>query len=338
MLYSLIRPWLFKLEAETAHRLSLTALTLLNQTGLLRLVAQPGPARPRQLMGLTFPNPVGLAAGLDKNGDYIAALGGLGFGFLEVGTITPRPQPGNPRPRLFRLPAGQAVINRMGFNNKGVAYLAQRLRQTTYPGIIGVNIGKNFGTPLAEAHRDYLLCMQQLYALASFITVNISSPNTKGLRDLQNVSDLTRLLHILKTEQHHLAAEHQKYVPLVVKIAPDLTTDQIKALADRFMTHKVDGVIATNTTISRSAVDHLPHGRQAGGLSGAPLTARSTEVIRLLRQQMGPAMPLIGVGGIMTAEDAQAKIEAGADVVQLYTGLVYQGPPLVGQVVRRLAA
>jgi len=288
------------------------------------------------VMGIRFPNPVGLAAGLDKNGDSIDALAALGFGFIEIGTVTPRPQPGNPRPRLFRLPRAQAVINRLGFNNDGVDRLVENVRRAQYRGVLGINIGKNADTPIERAADDYVSCLRKVYSLASYITVNISSPNTENLRQLQAAGELDGLLGALTAEQRALAATHGKRVPLAVKIAPDLDGAQIGAIAEQLRKHAIDAVIATNTTVARDGVAGLPHAREAGGLSGAPLTGRATAVIRELAQALGGAVPVIGVGGIMTGADARTKIAVGASLVQLYTGLVYRGPALVGECIAAL--
>ena len=287
-------------------------------------------------MGIDFPNPVGLAAGLDKNGDYIDALAGLGFGFIEIGTITPRPQPGNPRPRMFRLPQAQAVINRMGFNNHGVDALLANVQRARYRGVLGINIGKNFDTPIERAADDYLICLRKVYSSASYVTVNISSPNTKNLRQLQQSDELGQLLGALKAERERLADRHGRRVPLALKIAPDLDANQIAAIADLLVTHGIDAVIATNTTLSRDAVAQLPHGAEAGGLSGAPLTAQAQSVALQLAARLASAVPIIGVGGIMNGSDAAARIKAGASLVQLYSGLVYAGPALVGDCVNAI--
>ena len=326
MLYSLLRPLLFRLDPETAHHLTLASLRVAECAGILRY---PAVHRPRTIMGLPFPNAVGLAAGLDKNGAYIDALAALGFGFVEVGTVTPRPQPGNPKPRMFRLPQAQAIINRMGFNNDGVDRLVENVKKAKYRGILGINIGKNFDTPIERAAEDYLACLRKVYPLASYVTVNISSPNTKNLRQLQQSAELEGLLGALKTEQGRLANEHGKYVPLALKIAPDLETEDIVAIADLLLKYRIDAVIATNTTLSREGVAHLPHAEEAGGLSGAPVRTRSTAVIRQLALALDGKIPIIGVGGIMSALDAQEKIRAGASLVQLYSGLIYRGPELV---------
>lgn len=327
MLYNLLRPLLFLLDAETAHTLTLNTLSLLQTTRLLP--TRSVHCSPIRIMGLDFPNPVGLAAGLDKNGAHINALAQLGFGFLEVGTVTPRPQPGNPRPRLFRIPQAKAIINRMGFNNVGVDKLLENVQRTHYQGILGINIGKNADTPLQHAVDDYLIGLRKVYPHASYITVNISSPNTKQLRQLQNETQLEQLLSALKTEQTRLSDQHGRYTPLAIKIAPDLEPDQIATIASLLLKHHIDAVIATNTTTARDGLEHLPHSDEQGGLSGAPLTERSTAVIHQLATHLQHAIPIIGAGGIMTPRDAQAKIEAGADLVQIYSGLIYRGPDLV---------
>lgn len=287
-------------------------------------------------MGLDFPNPVGLAAGLDKNGDYIDALAALGFGFIEVGTVTPRPQPGNPRPRLFRLPEARAIINRMGFNNNGVDYLLARVRQARYRGVLGINIGKNADTPVERAADDYLIGLRKVYTAASYVTVNISSPNTANLRSLQEGAALTALLGRLKQEQRALAEQHQKYVPLAVKIAPDLGAEAVAEMAAVIRESGIDAVIATNTTLAREAVAQLPHGGETGGLSGAPLTRRATEVVSELHAVLRDTVPIIAAGGIMDGADAVAKLRAGASLVQVYSGLIYRGPALVREVAAAL--
>jgi dihydroorotate dehydrogenase len=334
MMWELARAALFRLDPETAHRVT---FALLDACAPL-LTGRAADAAPVQLMGLTFPNRIGLAAGLDKNGEHIDALARLGFGFLEVGTVTPRPQPGNPRPRMFRLPRAQAVINRMGFNNLGVDRLVRNVQSASYRGILGINIGKNFDTPIERAASDYLTCMRKVYPLASYLTINISSPNTKNLRRLQEADELDRLLAALKAEQSKLAQEHGRYVPVALKIAPDLTAEQLHSIADLLLAHRIDAVVATNTTVSREGVEGLAHAEESGGLSGAPLSARSTQVVRELAGQLKGRIPVIGVGGIMRAEDAAQKLAAGASLVQLYTGLVYTGPRLVRDCIRRLPA
>jgi dihydroorotate dehydrogenase len=331
-LYSLARPLLFSMDPEAAHHFTLPALKRAAALGLTKCVRQPLPD-PRTVMGLTFKNPVGLAAGLDKDGAYIDALADLGFGSIEVGTVTPRAQPGNPKPRMFRLPAAHAIINRMGFNNGGVdAFVANVQASRFYQdkaGVLGLNIGKNADTPIERAVDDYLLCLQKVYPYASYVTVNISSPNTKNLRQLQGGSELDSLLAQLKDAQSRLADQHKRYVPLALKIAPDMDGEQVKNIADALLRHKIDGVIATNTTLSRTAVQGMQHGEEAGGLSGAPVFELSNQVIRLLKAELGTALPIIGVGGIMRGADARAKFEAGAQLVQLYSGLIYAGPSLV---------
>jgi dihydroorotate dehydrogenase len=288
-------------------------------------------------MGIDFPNPVGLAAGLDKNARVIDGMAALGFGFIEVGTVTPLPQPGNPKPRLFRLPEAQGIVNRFGFNNLGVNQLLRNVAAAKYRGVLGINIGKNFATPMENAVDDYLICLRKVYPYASYVTVNISSPNTKNLRVLQEKEALSSLLQSLKQEQARLADGHGKYVPVVLKIAPDLSLEQIHEIADLLMAHKIDGVIASNTTISRDAVQGLKHADQAGGLSGAPVKEKSTWVIRELAHRLQGSLPIIGVGGILSGDDALEKMVAGADLVQLYSGLIYQGPGLVHDVCRKLA-
>lgn len=336
MTYALARPLLFALDPETAHHVTLRSLRFLGRIGLA-LTAGPAPAAcARELMGIRFPNPVGLAAGLDKNGEYIDTLARLGFGFLEIGTVTPRPQPGNPRPRMFRIRAARAVINRMGFNNVGVDQLVENVQRARYRGVLGINIGKNFDTPLERAADDYVACLRKVYSLASYVTVNISSPNTENLRRLQGAAALDALLSTLMSERRALAARHGRSVPLVVKIAPDLDRLQIEAIAASLRRHAVDAVIATNTTVTRGGVTGHPHEHEAGGLSGAPLKARATYVVRQLAQALAGKLPVIGVGGIMTGADAREKVTAGASLVQLYTGLVYRGPALVRECVSEL--
>ncbi len=332
MPYQLIKPLLFSLDPETAHHLTFGAVKLANTFGVDRLVLPCVPDCPRQAFGLSFSNPVGLAAGLDKNADFIDEMAALGFGFIEVGTVTPRPQPGNPKPRLFRLPQSQAIINRMGFNNKGVDHLVGRIKKRRYKGILGVNIGKNFDTPLERAHEDYQTCLRKVYPYADYIVINISSPNTPGLRDLQFADGLKTLLDAMKSGQKFLAELHSRRVPLLVKLAPDLDQEQIAGLADVLLQYEMDGVVATNTTISRDAVAGQSHADEKGGLSGAPLTDKSTAIIRQLAEKLQGKLPIIGVGGIMRGTDAVDKVKAGATLVQLYTGLIYRGPELVGEV------
>ena len=334
-LYSIAKPLLFQLDAERVHDLTLKGLKISEQLGLLSLVKKPV-CQPRQVMGLTFPNPVGLAAGLDKNGAVIDGMAALGFGFIEVGTVTPRPQPGNDKPRLFRVKAVEGIINRFGFNNLGVDRLIENVKATRYQGILGINIGKNFDTPNEKAVDDYLICMQKVYAYASYITVNISSPNTKNLRDLQEKEALSNLLGTLKQAQNKLAEQHGKYVPIALKIAPDLTQVQVVEIADLLMKHAIDAVIATNTTLARDAVQGLPHAEEKGGLSGAPVRNQSTIVIQQLSKQLQGALPIIGVGGISSGADAVEKIAAGASLVQIYSGLIYKGPSLITDVCKTL--
>ncbi len=337
MLYPLLRPLLFRFDAETAHEQTLQLLDKAHQLHLLGLAAPAVTRSPVKAMGLTFPNAVGLAAGLDKNGDHIDALAALGFGFLEIGTITPRPQDGNPKPRLFRVPEHQGIINRMGFNNRGVDVLLDNVRNCRFNGVLGINIGKNAVTPIENAVDDYLICLDKVYAYASYITVNISSPNTKNLRQLQQGDELSRLLAALKTRQQQLADQHGRYVPLAVKIAPDLDDEQITDIARLLTVNKIDGVIATNTTLSRSEIAGHPLQDEAGGLSGAPVRERSTQLIRKLARELDGSLPIIGVGGILSGEDAVEKLQAGATLVQLYSGLIYQGPPLIAQCSQAIA-
>jgi dihydroorotate dehydrogenase len=332
--YPLLRPWLFSLDPEQAHNITLSNLDRAQRWGLLRhLIDQPAPD-PRKLCGITFPNPVGLAAGLDKDGKHIDALGTLGFGFLEIGTVTPKPQPGNPKPRMFRLPQAQAIINRMGFNNDGVDACVKRVRHSTYwqnGGIVGLNIGKNASTPIENAASDYVTAMQAVYEVASYITVNISSPNTQNLRALQGEAMLRSLLQSLHIARETLSDQFGVRKPLFLKIAPDLEKNDIKLIADLLVEFKMDAIIATNTTITRDAVQDLEFGQEAGGLSGAPVRDASTEVIRSLKAYLGNAIPIVGVGGIMSGKDAQEKILAGASLVQIYSGLIYRGPKLISE-------
>lgn len=335
-LYELLRPLLFKLDPEIAHNLTLQGLVRLHGLGLLRAFLPSVPAAPKRVMGIDFPNPVGLAAGLDKNGEAIDALADFGFGFLEIGAVTPRPQPGNPKPRLFRLPQAQAIINRMGFNNLGVDNLLSNLKDSSYKGVLGVNLGKNFDTPIEKAADDYLICLEKLYAKVSFVTVNISSPNTKNLRALQGGDELDALLTAIKSGQHRLSQQHGTYMPVAIKIAPDLDARQIADMAALFKKHRIDALIATNTTLSRTDVEHLPHGNETGGLSGLPVREKSTKVIRAFHTALAGEVPIIGAGGILSGADAREKINAGAELVQFYTGLIYRGPLLVKECVEAL--
>lgn len=334
-MYPLIRPLLFSMNPETAHSVSMASLELAHKLGLAKML-YPGVENPVKLMGLSFSNRVGLAAGLDKNGDHIDALGALGFGFIEIGTVTPRPQPGNPKPRLFRLPEAQAIINRMGFNNLGVDHLVGRAEARKYPGVLGINVGKNFDTPLENAAQDYLICIRKAYDFADYLTVNISSPNTPGLRDLQRGDELEQLSKDLVAEVQQLNQQKSRKVPLLFKIAPDLDADQVRHMADTLVAAGVDGVIATNTTLERGAVQGLKHAEEQGGLSGAPVREMSTRVIRQLSEHLQGEMPIVGVGGIETAEHAQEKIEAGADLVQIYSGFIYRGPSMISEIASSL--
>lgn len=332
MTWALLRPLLFRLDGERSHDLALAAA---RTAARLHLLPAPRalPGRAVRCMGIDFPNPVGLAAGLDKNGACLDALASFGFGFVEIGTVTPRPQPGNPKPRMFRLPAAQAVINRMGFNNHGVDALVRNVAQARWRGVLGINIGKNATTPIDDAARDYVTCLDAVHAIAHWVTVNISSPNTQQLRALQGGDALARLLDAVMGRRAQLASIHGRRVPIAVKLAPDLDDDAIDAAAALLAAHDVDAVIATNTTIARDAVAHLPHGAEAGGLSGAPVRAASTHVLARLRAALPAAMPLIGVGGISEAAHAHEKLAAGASLVQVYTGLIYRGPRLVRELV-----
>lgn len=339
MLYSLIRKFFFSLDPEIAHGLGMNGIDFLNRAGIACLLAKTLPPNPVTVMGLTFPNPVGLAAGLDKNGEHVDALAGLGFGFIEIGTVTPRPQPGNPKPRMFRIPERQALINRLGFNNQGVERLLVNISNAQFTrrgGILGINIGKNFDTPIERAADDYLTCLERVYNAASYVTINISSPNTKNLRELQKDDALDALLGRLKAEQTRLADKHGRYVPLALKIAPDLEDAQIQSIADLLRQHRMDGVIATNTTLSRDGVQGLPNAEEAGGLSGAPVFGRSTVVLRKLSGALAGELPIIGVGGIMSGADALEKVRAGASLVQIYSGFIYRGPGLVAEIAATL--
>ena len=334
-MYPLIRPLLFSLDPEKAHSLSMGSLEMASKLGLTKLI-YPQVNRPVEIMGLSFPNAVGLSAGLDKNGDHIDALGSLGFGFIEIGTVTPRPQPGNPMPRLFRLPQANAIINRMGFNNLGVEHLVENAKRCKFTGPLGINVGKNFDTPLEQAAEDYLSCIRAAYDYADYLTVNISSPNTPGLRNLQQGDDLANLTQKLVNELKALNEESGGSVPLTVKIAPDLDADEIKQMADTLVASGVDGIIATNTTLERKAVEGMQHGSEQGGLSGAPVREQSTKVIQILSEHLKGELPIIGVGGIETAEHAKEKVDAGADLVQIYTGFIYRGPAMISKIAKAL--
>jgi len=336
--YKFLRSLLFKLDAETAHNLSLKALDVLHKFHLSRLLFGAPVEAPVNVMGISFPNRVGLAAGLDKNGDHFAALADCGFGFVEIGTITPRPQPGNPQPRLFRLPEAQAIINRMGFNNLGVEHLVAQVKKTQFNGVLGINIGKNFDTAVENAADDYVHCLQQVYEYADYITVNISSPNTPGLRDLQFGDSLKELLSQVKSAQKKLAQRHNRYVPIAVKIAPDMGDKSIEWLAKTLIEHEMDAVIATNTTISRDGVEGLMHGDEAGGLSGVPVRDKADHVLQVMAVHLEGALPIIAAGGISCAADAKRKIQLGASLVQIYSGFIYQGPALVHECAQVLSS
>lgn len=336
-MYSNLRKALFKLDPERAHHLSLDAIGAAERLGLTPLFTRPVVDDPVELMGLTLPNPVGLAAGLDKNAQAFNGLGALGFGFIEVGTVTPRPQSGNPKPRLFRVAEAEAIINRMGFNNLGVDYLVQRLVRRRYGGVLGINVGKNFDTPMEKAAEDYCLCMEKVYEYADYVTANISSPNTRGLRDLQFGESLKQLLGAIKEKQQQLAQVRDRRVPLAVKIAPDIEGDAIAQIAEALREFEIDGVIATNTTIDKSSVADLPNGNEEGGLSGRPLREKSTQVIAQLAKELRGAIPIVGVGGIFDGDSAAEKISAGATAVQIYTGFIYRGPEAIREAAEAIA-
>jgi len=332
MIYPFLKHVLFCLQPETAHAVTLKSLRLLEKIKLISFIHSPVLA-PKNVMGLHFSSPVGLGAGLDKNGDYIEALAALGFGFIEVGTVTPKAQTGNPQPRLFRLPEQEALINRMGFNNKGVDYLVKQLRKTAFKGILGVNIGKNKDTPIEHALDDYLYGFNRVLPFASYVTINISSPNTEHLRQLQHADLLQNLLQYLKKAQNTFFQTHNKYVPLVVKIAPDLSSEQVIDMANIFLSEKIDGIIATNTTLSREGVENYLLAKELGGLSGKPLFSRSTHILKQFHQILGNTIPIIASGGILSVEDAHEKIKAGASLLQIYTGFIYKGPALIRQLI-----
>lgn len=333
--YDIAKTALFQLSGETSHELGLDVLGATERLGLLQHMIKPIEDAPVEVAGIRFPNPVGLAAGLDKNGDYIDAFARFGFGFIEIGTITPRPQPGNPKPRLFRLADKQGIINRMGFNNQGVDYLVEKVKKAKFNGVLGINIGKNFDTPVESAVDDYLICLNKVYEYATYITVNISSPNTPGLRTLQYGDALRELLEPIKQRQAELAEEFG-YKPIFVKIAPDMDEEEVGMVASTLVECKIDGVIATNTTLSREGVEGQKHANEAGGLSGAPVEQLSTATVKRLSLALNGALPIIGVGGILNGEGAIEKIEAGASLVQVYSGLIYRGPELVSEAVDAL--
>ncbi len=336
MLYDAARPLLFRLDPEDAHALSMKSLCALQRSGLSKMLLPTVANKPVRAMGLEFPNPLGLAAGLDKHAEYVDALGGLGFGFLELGGVTPRPQPGNPRPRVFRLPQAEAIINRFGFNSVGIDQFVANLRASHYRGIVGVNLGKNKDTPNERAVEDYLQGLEKIYTLAHFATINVSSPNTANLRQLQSAEELTPLLAAVHARREQLAQRHGRRVALALKIAPDIDDEAIATIARVSVEQHMDAIIATNTTVSREMVMGLAHGTETGGLSGAPLREMSTEVIRKLARALDGALPIIGVGGIMSAEHAREKLSAGATLLQLYCGLVYRGPGVVADIVNGL--
>lgn len=338
MAYKLFRNLLFQLSPEVAHEASLDLISATERLGLLKRFIKSPLSEPTEVMGVSFPNPVGLAAGLDKNGDHIDGLAALGFGSIEIGTVTPRPQAGNPKPRLFRVTERDGIINRMGFNNHGVDYLVENVKNSRFKGVLGINVGKNFDTPVEKASEDYLIGIRKVYPYASYITVNVSSPNTPGLRDLQFGESLNQLLEVIKEEQQTLNVEHGKYVPIAIKIAPDMEGDDIRLVSDAFKQFDVDGVIATNTTISRVGIEGCVHADEAGGLSGAPLTHVSTDLIKALYAELGDNIPIIGVGGINDGASAVDKIEAGAKLVQVYTGFIYQGPSLITEAAEAIAS
>lgn len=336
MLYSLLKPLLLQLNAEYVHELTIKGLRKINRTPLAWLLHQRVAIKPVTCMDLNFKNPIGLAAGLDKNGDAIEAFGAMGFAFIEVGTVTPRAQEGQAQPRLFRIKEAEALINRMGFNNHGVDYLVERLQQVRYDGIIGVNIGKNADTPIEQAHDDYLLCLQKVYPYAGYVTLNLSSPNTAGLRSLQYGAALDNLLTVIKSQQTALQQQHGRTVPITVKISPDLEESEIVQIADSVIRHQIDGVVATNSTTDRQLVRGLSHCSEVGGLSGRPLQQRSTQTIAKLASELQGRVPIIGVGGIDSLTAAREKLQAGASLLQIYTSLIYHGPALIKQIITNL--
>jgi dihydroorotate dehydrogenase len=335
-MYDYLRPLLFKLDAEAAHRATLYALGVAQRSNLAQWIARPPADLPTTAFGISFPNPVGLAAGLDKNAEHLDALNTLGFGFIEVGTVTPRPQSGNDKPRMFRVPRHEAIINRMGFNNDGVDALVRNVRASSYHGVLGINIGKNKDTPNEKAVSDYLLCLTRVYEHASYVTVNISSPNTQGLRDLQEEATLRRFISVLREAQERLGSQHGRRKPMLLKIAPDLGEAELDAIAEVLLHTGIDGVICSNTTIDHAAVADDPHGNEVGGLSGKPLFDRSTAVLSGMHRRLQGRVPLIGVGGILDGSDAAEKMEMGASLVQLYSGLIYRGPQLVAECVNEI--
>ena len=336
MYYPFVRKALFQLDPERAHEFTFQQMRRITGTPLEALLRQKVPSKPVSCMGLTFKNPLGLAAGLDKNGECIDALGALGFGSVEIGTVTPRPQPGNDKPRLFRLVEAEGLINRMGFNNLGVDNLVENVKKAHFDGVHGINIGKNKDTPVEQGKDDYLICMEKVFPYAGYIAINISSPNTPGLRSLQYGDALDDLLAAIKNQQQVLSQKHHKYVPVAVKIAPDLSLEELIQVADSLVRHNIDGVIATNTTLDRSLVQGMKYCDETGGLSGRPLQLKSTEIIRLLSQELQGRLPIIGVGGIDSVIAAREKIAAGASLIQIYSGFIFKGPPLVKEIVTHL--
>ncbi|MBL7634144.1 MULTISPECIES: quinone-dependent dihydroorotate dehydrogenase [Atlantibacter] len=336
MYYPFVRKALFQLDPERAHEMTFQQLRRITGTPFERLVRQRVPEKPVSCMGLTFKNPLGLAAGLDKNGECIDALGAMGFGSIEIGTVTPRPQPGNDKPRIFRLVEAEGLINRMGFNNLGVDNLVENVKKAHFDGVLGINIGKNKDTPVEQGKDDYLICMDKVYPYAGYIAINISSPNTPGLRSLQYGEALDDLLSAIKNKQQELQKQHHKYVPVAVKIAPDLSLEELIQVADSLVRHNIDGVIATNTTLDRSLVEGMKHSQETGGLSGRPLQLKSTEIIRLLSQELNGRLPIIGVGGIDSLMAAREKMAAGATLIQIYSGFIFKGPPLIKEIVTHI--
>ncbi|ELY4320578.1 quinone-dependent dihydroorotate dehydrogenase [Cronobacter turicensis] len=336
MYYPFVRKALFQLDPERAHEFTFQQMRRITGTPLEALLRQKVPSKPFTCMGLTFKNPLGLAAGLDKNGECIDALGAMGFGAVEIGTVTPRPQPGNDKPRLFRLVEAEGLINRMGFNNLGVDNLVENVKKAHFDGVLGINIGKNKDTPVEQGKDDYLICMEKVFPYAGYIAINISSPNTPGLRSLQYGEALDDLLAAIKNQQQVLSQKHHKYVPVAVKIAPDLSVEELIQVADSLVRHNIDGVIATNTTLDRSLVQGMKYCDETGGLSGRPLQLKSTEIIRLLNQELQGRLPIIGVGGIDSVIAAREKMAAGASLIQIYSGFIFKGPPLVKEIVTHL--
>lgn len=333
----MIRSLLFQLEPETAHQLTLNALKIIYRPWLAKLLREKFPQKPVNVFDLEFPNPVGLAAGLDKDAEYIDGLLGLGFGFIELGAVTPHPQPGNPRPRIFRIPQAEALINRMGFSSKGIESFKHHLQMRKVPGIIGVNLGMNKSTELKNAHEDYSISMSSVYPLVDFVTINISSPNTPGLRELQDEKYLNHLLGRMKSKQQELMLKHNKKTSLLIKISPDLTEEELFELVSIALKNEIEGIIATNTTVDHSQVIKYQYGDEEGGLSGKPLFSSSTTMIKKIHEFSDGKIPIIGVGGILTPEDAKLKLEAGASLIQLYTGLIYHGPSLIKKIILNLS-